>query len=236
MLFVLFILSCLTSLVAALIGFGGGMVLIAILPLLLPATAIVPVHALTQLASNSSRALLSPRHLLWPLLPGFLLGSVIGVAVFGWFWTLVPVHLLPIFIGLYLLFSLWHPGFSSLMSRYENFIWIGFIQSGLSLFVGATGPLTTSLLLKQSQDQNKVIVTAAMMMSISHLLKVLVFGVIGFNYLEYLWPLVALIAGAIAGSYLGALLRPARPNPGYIRWIKLGLSALALQMILSVFF
>ncbi|MDR7120477.1 sulfite exporter TauE/SafE family protein [Rheinheimera soli] len=235
MLALLLIISCLTSLLAALIGFGGGMLLIAILPLFLPAIAIVPVHGLTQLASNSSRALFSPQDVLWPLVPGFLAGSVLGVAVFGWLWTQLPVQLLPLFIGFYILLSLWHPGFKALMSRYENFIWLGFIQSGLGLFVGATGPITTSLLLKQNADQNKVIVTAALMMSISHLLKVLVFGWIGFAYLEYLWPLVALITGAVAGSYLGAKIRPQKPDPRYIHWIKLGLSALALQMMIAAF-
>jgi uncharacterized membrane protein YfcA len=233
LLLLLFILSCLTSLLAALIGFGGGMLLIAILPLFLPAAAIVPVHGLTQLASNSSRALFSLQDVLWSLIPGFLAGSVLGVAAAGWLWTQLPVQLLPLFIGLYILLSLWHTGFQKLLSRYENFIWIGFLQSGLSLFVGATGPIATSLLLKQSADQNKVIVTAALMMSISHLLKVLVFGWIGFAYLDYLWPLAALIVGAVAGSYLGAKIRPPEPNPRYIHWIKLGLSALALQMMIA---
>jgi uncharacterized protein len=235
LLLLLLIISCLTSLLAALIGFGGGMLLIAILPLFLPAAAIVPVHGLTQLASNSSRAMFSPQDVLWPLVPGFLFGSLLGVLLFGWLWTQLPVRFLPLFIGCYILLSLWHPGFKRLMSRVENVVWIGFLQSGLSLFVGATGPLSTSLLLKHSTDQNKVIVTAALMMSISHLLKVLVFGFIGFAYLEYLWPLVALIMGAVAGSYLGAQLRPSEPNPSYIHWIKLGLSALALQMVVAAF-
>lgn len=235
MLILLFVISCLTSLLAALIGFGGGMLLIALLPLFLPAAAIVPVHGLTQLASNSSRTLFSPQDVLWPLIPGFLLGSLLGVGVFGWFWTQLPVQYLPVFIGLYLLLNLWHPGFQRLMSKYENVIWIGFLQSGLSLFVGATGPLSTSLLVKLSTDQNKVIVTAAMMMSISHLLKVLVFGFIGFAYLDYQWPLLALITGAIAGSFLGAKIRPPEPNPRSIFWIKLGLSALSLHMMITAF-
>lgn len=235
MLVLLFIISSLTSLLAALVGFGGGMLLIAILPLFLPAAAIVPIHGLTQLASNSSRAMFSPQDVLWPLIPDFLFGSLLGVTLFGWVWTQLPVQFLPVFIGSYILLSLWHPGFKTLMSRYENVIWIGFLQSGLSLFVGATGPLSTSLLLKQSADQNKVIVTAALMMSISHLLKVLVFGFIGFAYLDYQWPLLALITGAVAGSYLGTKIRPKAPNPSYIHWIKLGLSALALQMLADVF-
>lgn len=233
MLALLLLVSCLTSLLAALVGFGGGMLLIAILPLFLPAAAIVPIHGLAQLASNSSRVLFSLQDVLWPLIPGFLCGSLLGVGLFGWLWTQLPVQHLPVFIGLYILLNLWHPGFKGLMSKYESAIWIGFLQSGLSLFVGATGPLSTGLLLKQSADQNKVIVTAALMMSISHLLKVLVFGFIGFAYLDYLWPLAALIAGAVAGSYLGAKIRQPEPNSRYIHWIKLGLSALALQMMVA---
>jgi uncharacterized protein len=235
MLLLLFVLSCLTSLLAALIGFGGGMLLIAILPLFLPAAAIVPVHGLTQLASNSSRVLFSLKHVLWSVVPGFLLGSLLGIMLFGWLWTQLPVQYLPLWIGIYILLSLWHPSFKALMSRYENFVWIGFIQTGLGLFVGTTGPIATSVLLKQNNNQNTIIVTAALMMSISHLLKVLVFGVIGFAYLDYHWPLILLIAGAVAGSYIGARLRPKSPDPRYIHYIRLGLSMLALQMIAAVF-
>ena len=47
---------------------------------------------------------------------------MLGVAAAGWLWTQLPVQLLPLFIGLYILLSLWHTGFQKLLSRYENFI------------------------------------------------------------------------------------------------------------------
>ena len=45
-----------TSTLTAITGIGGGMMLIAIMPGFLPAAAIVPVHGMVQLFSNSSRA------------------------------------------------------------------------------------------------------------------------------------------------------------------------------------
>ena len=50
------ILSFLTSTVAGVVGIGGGMMLIAILPSFLPLNALIPVHGLTQMSSNLSRA------------------------------------------------------------------------------------------------------------------------------------------------------------------------------------
>ncbi len=50
------IISFGTSLITGVIGVGGGLLLIAILPLFLPTNALIPVHGFTQIASNVSRA------------------------------------------------------------------------------------------------------------------------------------------------------------------------------------
>ena len=54
-----------TSTLTAITGIGGGMMLIAFMPGLLPAAAIVPVHGAVQLFANSSRALFGWRQLQW---------------------------------------------------------------------------------------------------------------------------------------------------------------------------
>ncbi len=61
------LISLITSLVAGVIGFGGGMLLIAILPMFLAPSLIIPVHGVTQLASNSSRMLFSFKDVQWAL-------------------------------------------------------------------------------------------------------------------------------------------------------------------------
>ena len=53
---ILGLLTFFTSTVAGIVGIGGGMILVAILPSFLPLNALIPVHGLTQMSSNLSRA------------------------------------------------------------------------------------------------------------------------------------------------------------------------------------
>lgn len=133
------LLSFVTSLVAGVIGFGGGMLLIAILPTFLPPSLIIPIHGITQLASNSSRMLFSLKDVQWALLPQFLVGSFVGVLLFGYLLSNISMEYVPVGIGLYILLNLWSQRFSKFISRYESYYLIGMVQTGLGLIVGATG-------------------------------------------------------------------------------------------------
>lgn len=69
-----FLTSCLT----AVMGMGGGVLLIAAMPGLVPAAVIVPLHAATQLASNLSRAGFGWRDIDLGIVPAFVVGAVAG--------------------------------------------------------------------------------------------------------------------------------------------------------------
>jgi len=224
-----------TSAIAGILGFGGGMLLIAIMPSFLPAAVIIPIHGIVQLASNSSRVALSLNQVAWHLLPAFLVGSAIGLAVFTTLLFNLSSDYIPIAIGSYILLNLWSKPFANTMKRFESFYIIGALQTGLSLIVGATGPLTQSILLKKLQDKDQIIATGAIFMSISHLAKIIVFGFIGFQFGEYLSILILMSLGATLGSYIGSKARKRVNNPVYIRLIKYLLSLLALKMIMFVF-
>ena len=72
-------LSAVTSFISAAFGLGGGMVLLAVMATILPATALVPVHGVAQIGSNISRAAVMVRHIHLPvLLP--VLGSHRAIA------------------------------------------------------------------------------------------------------------------------------------------------------------
>ena len=45
--------NLLTSALTAITGVGGGMILIGLMPLFVPAAAVVPVHGVTQFVSKS---------------------------------------------------------------------------------------------------------------------------------------------------------------------------------------
>jgi uncharacterized membrane protein YfcA len=232
---ILGIISFLTSTVAAVVGIGGGMMLIAIMPSFIPLNALIPVHGLTQMSSNFSRAVFGYKDVQFEVIPKFLLGSFIGIGIFAAILNFISLQYVPLFIGTYILLSLWSEKFNEKIKRYESYFLAGFFQTGLSMVVGATGPLTMTLLLKDYQDKDKVVATGAALMSITHILKVFVFMYFGFVFFDYIGIIVAMIIGAVAGSWTGTQLRDKIEGKKFLMLLKVLLSALAIHVIVGVF-
>lgn len=232
---ILGLLTFLTSTVAGVVGIGGGMMLIVILPSFLPLNALIPVHGLTQMSSNVSRAIFGYKDVQFEVIPKFLLGSAIGIGMFTAVLSLISLEYVPLFIGVYILLSLWSEKFNEKIKRYENYFLAGFFQTGLSMVVGATGPLTMTLLLKDYKDKDKVVATGAALMSITHILKVFVFMYFGFVFFDYIGVIATMIIGAVAGSWAGTKLRDKVDGKKFIIILKVLLTALAIQVIVKVF-
>jgi uncharacterized membrane protein YfcA len=232
---ILGIISFLTSTVAGVVGIGGGMMLIAIMPSFIPLNALIPVHGLTQMSSNFSRAVFGYKDVQFEVIPKFLLGSFIGIGIFAAILNFISLQYVPLFIGTYILLSLWSEKFNEKIKRYESYFLAGFFQTGLSMVVGATGPLTMTLLLKDYQDKDKVVATGAALMSITHILKVFVFMYFGFVFFDYIGIIVAMIIGAVAGSWTGTQLRDKIEGKKFLMLLKVLLSALAIHVIVGVF-
>lgn len=229
------IITFFTSTIAGVVGLGGGMILIAILPSFLPINALVPVHGLTQLSSNLSRAVFGFKDVHVEVIPKFLIGSLAGVSFFAVILYFVSLTYIPLFIGIYILLSLWSQKFNDKIKKFESYYLIGFIQSGFSIVVGATGPLATTLLVKDYNDKHTVVATAAALMSITHLLKVFAFMIFGFIFFDYIGILVAMIIGAVAGSYAGTKLRDKIDGKKFMLALKIILSLMAIKLVIFVF-
>jgi uncharacterized protein len=227
----LFILTTLTSTLAGICAMGGGMILVLLLPLFVAPGAIVPVHAVTQLASNGSRLAFNLRATCWQLIPAYVTGSVLGVSLFSLFLVQLDTRLIPLFIASYLLLSLWSARINQLLSRVENFFVIGALQSGLGLLVGAPGPLAVTLLYKRLSDKDAVIATASLFMLIGNICKITVFVVIGFRFSDYASVLISTVLGATLGSWLGTRLRAYIPAQLFFPLIKGLLTLMALWIL-----
>lgn len=220
-----------TSTVAGVFGLGGGMMLIALVPFFITPQAIIPVHGTAQLASNASRGAFAFRAIAWELFPQFLLGSLIGITLVALFLRSVPLDVIPLLIGIYILTRLWLPALSKRIERFENMMLVGALQTGLGLMVGATGPLTTTILSKRYDSRDIVVATNAVMMAISHFAKIVVFALMGFAFLDYWLEIIGLIAGATAGSYLGTKIRKRIDDKRFFTILQILLSVLAIRMI-----
>lgn len=229
------IISMVSSTAAAVFGLGGGLILISFLPDFLPADALVPVHGVTQLASNTSRAAFSFRSIVWRLWPLFFAGSVLGATLFGLLVVNISTAYIPVFIGVYILLKLWSERVGRLLSSFDSLFVLGFLQTGLGILVGSTGHLTMPRLLKEISDRDGIVATSGMFMSLSHGLKLLAYGIIGFKFNQYSVILAYMVTGALIGSFVGTLLRRQISNRWFSQILKILLTVMALRMIYSAF-
>ncbi len=220
-----------TSTLTAITGVGGGMILVAAMPGLVPAAAIVPVHAVVQLVSNSSRALFGWRFLRRDFVLAFIAGAIAGGVVAAGFLRQIDLDYIPLFIAAYILFSVWGPGFEFKIPSRIEFITIGLLQTALSMVVATTGPMGQAALMRRQLERDPLVVNSALMMSITHGIKMLMFALLGFAFFDY-WRLIAgMSAGVIAGAWLGTHIRYKIPEDRYrlaLRWL---LTLLALRMV-----
>jgi uncharacterized membrane protein YfcA len=220
-----------TSMLTAIFGLGGGMILIALMPGLLPASAIIPVHAAVQLSSNISRAAFAYRDIHWEFAVSFTIGAVLGGLLAGQVAQSINLDYIPLFIAAFILFNVWGPGLEFRKGHKGEFVSIGFLQTGLGVLVGATSPLGQSTLLRKGIDRDALVVTSAIFMSISHAIKVIVFLAIGFSFAQYWRLCLGMIIAMVLGSYVGTHMRHRVPNERFQYILKLVLTFLALRMI-----
>ncbi|WP_068547198.1 sulfite exporter TauE/SafE family protein [Thalassotalea crassostreae] len=227
----LFIISTLTSTLAAICAMGGGMILVLVLPFFVPASAIIPIHGIAQFASNSSRLIFCFSAICWPYVSQFVIGAVFGTAIFSALLINLSSQFLPLFIACYLLLSLWFKPIQNVISKFENMYMAGAFQAGFGLLVGAPGPITVTLLYKNLTDKEQIIATASLLMAITNLNKVLVYLFIGFIFSDYWTLILASILGATLGSLIGNKLRNKINNDYFMVLLKSILTILALIII-----
>ncbi len=229
----LVIAAFLSSSLTAVLGLGGGMLLISLMSVFLPPGAVVPVHGVVQLASNASRGALAPRNvrrdILWPFLAGCVIGALAGSRVV----LRVPSEFLPIPLGLFILLMTWLPQIKKRLWFPGRFLSLGFVQAFLTLFVGATGPLNLPFLVRAGLTRDQLVVTAAAFMTCVHLVKIVTFGLLGFAFAPYLSLMALMILAVIAGSYAGTQLRHRVPEKLFLTVFKLLISSLAIRMALK---
>ncbi len=224
-----------TSALTAILGLGGGILLISVMPGLLPAAAIVPVHGVVQLASNSSRVLFGLRHVEWRVFLPFVAGAVLGAVLGSRFVVVLPSTYLPLVIGGFILVITWMPGLKRAFPLPGKFASLGAIQTFISLFVGAAGPLTTPFLLREGLPRDRIVVTHGVLMSVVHLLKILTFGFLGFAFAPYLYLIAGMIVSVTLGSYAGTRLRSRVSEEFFRKLFKILVTLLSLRMIAQVF-
>lgn len=220
-----------TSTLAGAIGMGGGVLLLVLMPGLVPTAVIIPLHAVTQLASNLSRAGFGWRHIDWHLVPAIALGGVAGAWLGAEIYTRLDLVWLPAVIGVLILVLTWLPLPAPAGRGQLALAVLGFYQTGLGMVAGATGPLGAAVLARYSRERDWLVVNTAVYMSINHILRAIAFGLLGFSLSQWWVLALGMVLASIAGSWLGTRLRQYLPQADFQFWFRILVSLLALRMV-----
>lgn len=226
----LIVASFFTSALTAAFALGGGITLLALMSLFLPVSVLIPVHGVVQLGSNAGRVLVQRRAVDWLRLWPFLLGSVLGAIVGAQFVVTLPEAWLRVALGVFMLVVVFVkiPRLGTMGPT--GFALAGSVTTFLSMFVGATGPISVALFSKTFADRVTLVATLAAANATQHALKFVVFFAIGVALSAYLPLIAAMLVTGFAGTVVGTEFLKRLPE----RWFRIALTTVLTIVALDL--
>lgn len=200
--------SFFTSILSAVVGMAGGIVLLSLMTFVLPVSQLIPLHGVIQLVSNSSRTYFLRHSVIRPIFFFFLLGLPFGT----WSAVLLLESLtdpkIPLLLILFLiLYTLFKPKkMPEIKLPFWAFFFLGYTIGVLGPLIGATGPFLAPFFLRDDFSKEQTVATLSSVQTLGHMIKIPAFLYMGFSYLDF-WLLLFLMSLAtILGTHLGVSL------------------------------
>ncbi|NQV54655.1 MAG: TSUP family transporter [Rhodospirillales bacterium] len=229
--FGLVLASFLTTILGALAGTGGGLVLLATMALVFPPAVLVPVHTVVQLGVGTSRAIIMWRHIMRGTLLPFLIGAALGAALGAQIFISLPTGILQGAIGCFVLILAWLPKFTRVGSENRRFAVVGFVSTFLGIFVSATGTLVAPFVAGAAPDRRNHAATLGALMASVHIMKLIAFGLLGVAIAAYTPLIIGMIGSAILGSWVSSRLLDHMPEKLFRAVFQILLSGLAIRLL-----
>ena len=221
--------------ITAAMGIGGGVIMIAFMATLMPPAAVIPVHGVVQVGANAARAKLQWSHIDWKTSLYFVLGSVVGVSIGGSIVVALPTEILRAGLGLFILYTVWSPKLKFVANGYLSFSLIGLIASILTMFFGATGPFIAGLLQQRGYMPRAFVGTHSICMGTQHILKIVVFGLLGFAFADWVGLIGMMLITGLLGTVLGSQVLNCLPKAIFAKVLRVILTLLALNLLAMAF-
>jgi uncharacterized membrane protein YfcA len=232
--------ALLTSILSAVAGLGGGIILLAVIAQFVAPTVAIPIQGAIQLASNSSRAWFLRENVAWSpvgwstilLLPASLLGVRLA--------TSLPDDVIRALLALFVLILAWRPALLKWRGGQElpapALVAVGGASGLLNTTVGASGPVTSPFFRAATATHTAFVATAAVAQVFAHVAKLTAFGTQGWNPLDHLGVIAVGIAGVVIGSRIGTRL-VGRLSEHHLEWIfRSTLTVLAGRLLFTAVF
>ncbi len=242
---ILIFAAFITSSISAVLGMGGGIILLGIMAIIIPeGYKVIALHGMVQLFSNSTRTYVFRQYIKKNLIKQFFSGALIGVTIsiiiiimlIHYFdvgsANQIKVEFLKPFIGLFIVWYLFLKG-PKKERKINSFIPVGLIAGLSSIFIGAVGPLIAPFFLRKDLNKEHIIANKAASQMITHLSKIPLF-IYFFNmdYTAELNILLPLILAVYFGTNFGKKILSFIPEALFKKLFKITLFIIAIRLIL----
>lgn len=241
---ILLVVVLITSTVSGVFGMAGGLMLMGALTLAMPVSAAMVTHGAVQLVSNGWRAILHRRHIRWPIIGSYVIGSAAAAVVL----SLVTYQ--PTKAWVYLMLGLvpglaWLPkGFFQLdAARPLHAVACGLSVTGLNTAAGVSGPLLDVFFVRTALTRHQIVATKATTQALSHSVKIFYYGfpllaAAQPSGLPPIWFFVLAAPLAMLGAVLGGRILDRFNDKSFLkwtRWIVTSLGAIYLVQAVQLF-
>lgn len=238
---ILAVAALLTSIVSAILGMGGGIMLLAVMLCFMSHGEAVPTHAVVQIASNGTRVLAFLKNVDRSAFLRFLLGVIPGAGIgMALLWALgEPEQSEPYLkttIGALILIALFLPKPKkgvTVRAMWWDFPLLGLGAGTAALTVGAVGPLIAPLFARRGFDKNRLIATKAVCQLATHVFKIPAFIWLRDLDLSRLGPLALLmILMVIPGTLIGKRFLQGISENGFRIAYRVALTTAGLKVLI----
>mgnify|MGYP006079048117 FL=1 len=245
-LIILIISAFITSSISAVLGMGGGIILLGVMAIIIPnGYMVIALHGIIQLISNTTRTYVFRKYLKKKLIKEFLIGAIIGAAISALIIFLlikfyevssaseIKIDFLKPMIGIFIIWYLFLKR-PKKEKKSKSFIKVGSISGLASIFVGATGPLIAPFFLNSNLTKENIIANKAACQMITHLTKIPLFiFFFNVNYTQEYKLLLPLILAVFIGTNFGKKILNVIPEKLFIRLFKTTLFIISIRLIFS---
>jgi uncharacterized protein len=228
-----------TSFLSGIFGTAGGMLLMGILLLLMPFSAAMVLHGITQMASNIWRAWLWRSHIQWRITGYFAMGAVNAALGFALVAVVPAKSVALIILGLLPFVGLLLPRrLTPDITRPGHGFGCGILCTSLQLMAGVSGPVMDVYFVRSNLDRKQMVATKATIQAFGHFLKVVYFGQLLASGTETVAPttIAAAIALALIGTQLSRHVLDAISDTQFRTWTRRLITVIAAIYLIQGLF
>lgn len=209
---------------------GGAMIILAITTIVLPVSAVVPMHSTLLMGSTLGRISMFWRFIDWKIVLPFLVGSVFGTFLGARVYFELPDNAIAIAIGFVMLVAIWLPDVSWRPKLKHPWAIVGFFHSLLSTLF-AYGALFHSIILHTGLQRRQIVGTMAGCFVGMTVFKISGYALFGFDFLPYLVVIAASVVASFLGTWVGKRMSESLPEKNFRFAYRILITVTAVRLL-----